>query len=201
MQNTSPFRKIFHGVATGQQMFGLFRRYSDAPFDADRTHGRRDAGEWFEIGEREYDYMLDILPPRFMRGGMFAMSEFLAGSVTSLFLAIGIDSKSRWFHGYRDLSDKGSPDRLRAAIIERESRSVGAMSRQEKIEHIWSTTPVDDRGYAGKGWPQALQGKRTILACNGNHVTDLKLLDHLTDDEIAAKLPTELRRLPDPLLA
>lgn len=100
--------------------------------------------------------MLHLLPPLFMRCDLFAMSEFLAGSVTSIFLLLNIDGKSRWVHGYCDLSDKGSPDRLRAAIIERESRPVKAMTRAERLDHIWSTTHADYRAYAGRG-------QRTVL--------------------------------------
>ena len=39
------------------------------------------------------------------------------------------------------------------------------------------------------------RGKRTILVY-GLGTTELKLLDDLTDDEIAAKLPVHLRHLP-----
>lgn len=41
-------------------------------------------GEWFEIGRPDHDYALDLLPPLWMRGEMFAMREFLTESVTSL---------------------------------------------------------------------------------------------------------------------
>ena len=61
-------------------------------------------GEWFEIGRAEHDYMLDILPPLWMRGDMFAMREFLTGSITSIFFALTIDGRVRYFHGYCDLA-------------------------------------------------------------------------------------------------
>ena len=47
-------------------------------------------GEWFEIGRAEHDYMFEILPPLWMRGDMFALSEFMTGSITSVFFALSI---------------------------------------------------------------------------------------------------------------
>lgn len=194
MFTSSPFHKIFQGVAARHEMFSLFNRHSEAPFDEIRLSGRHSVGEWFEIGEAEHDYMLDLLPPLFMRGDMFALSEFLAGSITSIFLSLNIDGRLRWFHGYCDLSDKGSPDRLRAAIVERESRPVKAMTREERREHIWSTTHGDYRGYAGRG-------QRAVLVYGGRQGTVLKPLDDLTEADIAAKLPVHLRHLPEPIAA
>jgi hypothetical protein len=69
----------------------------------------------------EHDYMFDILPPLWMRGEMFAMREFLTGSVTSVFFTLRIDGRIRYFHAYCDLADKGSPVEMRDAIVERES--------------------------------------------------------------------------------
>lgn len=169
--------------------------------DEDRVSGRLHAGEWFEIGEAEHDCMLNILPPLFMRDGMFAMSEYLTDRITSIFVALVIDGRERWFHGYCDLGEKGSPDRLRAAIIERETRAGQAMTREEPLEHIWSSTHPDYRGYADQSWPVALRAKRTILVYVGRQVTELKLLEHLDENEIAAKLPVHLRHLPEPIAA
>lgn len=39
--------------------------------------------------------MLEILPPLFMRGDMFALRGFMTGSVTSIFFALVIDGKAR----------------------------------------------------------------------------------------------------------
>ena len=61
----------------------------------------------------------------------------------------------RHFHGYCDLSDRTSVEKMRVAIIERESRPVRAMTREERLEHIWSSTADDYRGYAGERWPDA----------------------------------------------
>ena len=140
MFNPPTIRKVFEGVASRHEMYALFNRHSQSPFDDDRMHGTRYVGEWFEISEADHDHMFEILPPLFYRGDMFAMREFLAASVTSVFFALSIDDRSRWFHGYCDLGDRQSPDRMRAEIITRESRPVRAMSAQEKLDHIWSTT-------------------------------------------------------------
>jgi hypothetical protein len=201
MHTPTFFRKIYQGAATRQEMFSLFDRHAQAPMDEDRVSGRLHVGEWFEIGAAEHDYMLNILPPLFMRDGMFAMSEFLADRITSIFVALVIDGRGRWFHGYCDLSDKGSPDRLRSAILERETRPVKAMSREERLEHIWSSTHPDYRGYADQCWPVAVRGKRTMLVYGGCGVTELKLLEYLDENEIAAKLPVQLRHLPEPIAA
>ena len=191
----SSIRKVFQGAADRQQMFRMFDRHRQRP-NRTADDGHLYGGEWFEIDSDLYGYMLEMLPPLWMRGGMFAMSEFLTGSVTSVYFEISIDGRVRHFHGYCDLSDKGFPDRMRAAIIERESRPVRAMTRDEKLEHIWSTTHDEFRGYAGPGWASQYRGKRTILCYGGARGTILKLLDDLSDAEIAAKLPVQLRHLP-----
>jgi len=90
---------------------------------------------------------------------------------------------------------------MKAAIIDRETRPVRAMTREERLEHIWSSTHDDYRGYAGERWPAAMRGKRTVLVYCGGRGTVLKPLDDLTDDEISAKLPVQLRHLPQPVAA
>jgi hypothetical protein len=127
-------------------MYCMFNRHRGDPAWMSGDAGHVFAGEWFEIAEREHDYMLEILPPLWMRADMFAMREYLTGSTTSIFFSPWIDGRKRFFHGYCDLSDRGAPERMKHAIIERESRPI--------------------------------------------------LLDDLTDDEIAAKLPVQLRHLP-----
>ncbi len=87
-----------------------------------------------------------------------------------------------------------------AAIVERESCPVKAMTRQERLEHVWSATHDEYRGYAGERFEAQHPSKRTILVY-GLGATELKLLDDLSDDEIAAKLPVHLRHLPSALAA
>ncbi|MEI9425395.1 DUF1419 domain-containing protein [Mesorhizobium sp. Cs1299R1N1] len=195
MNPTSPIRKIYQGIADRGQMFRLFDRHAQRPnrFGDDASALYRN--EWFQIAQPEHDYMLGILPPLWMRREMFALSEFLTGSVTSVFFRLSIDGSIRYFHSYCDLSDKGSPERMRAAIAERESWPVKAITHEERLEHIWSSTHDDYRGYAGELWLPEHRGKRTVLVYDRGR-TVLKLLDHLTDEEIAAKLPVQLRHLP-----
>ncbi|MFK0278610.1 DUF1419 domain-containing protein [Ensifer sp. NPDC090286] len=200
--NSSPaIRKVFQGVASRQQMFRMFDRHAHRlnRWEGDATPLY--AGEWFEIGEAEHDYMFEILRPLWIRGSLFAMREYLTGSVTGVFFALRIDEAIRFFHGYCDLSDQSSVEAMRVAIIERESRPIRAMTREERLEHIWSSTADDYRGYAGERWPQALRGKRTVMLYGGKGGTFLKLLEDLSDDEIAAKLPVQLRHRPSPIAA
>ncbi len=72
---------------------------------------------------------------------------------------------------------------------------------EERLEHIWSSTHDEYRGYAGERWPASMRGRRTVLVYAGRHGTVLKLLDELSDAEIAAKLPVQLRHLPQTIAA
>ena len=195
------FLKVFQGVATRYQMFQIFNRHSEAPITGAQCSGCPYTGEWFEITEADHQYMFDILPALFVRGEMFAMREFQSGTVTSVFLALRIDGIPRWFHGFCDLSDKAAPDHLRAAILERESHPVRAMSREERLEHIWSSTHGDYRGYAGQRFAPSKRGQRTVLLYGGHQGMVMRLLDDLSDTEIATKLPVQLRYLPELIAA
>lgn len=192
MSTHPPFRKVFEGVATYSQMFSLFNRHGDTP-GVDPVSGMPYASEWFEISAREYQFMLGLLPPLFQRTGMFGISEYKAGNVTSVFFAIRIRGRERWFHGFCDLSDKRSPDAMRAAIIAHETGSIDCMTREEKLEAIWSATHANFRGIAGEAnpdaWPPEHHGKRTILTYVAGQGTTLKLLEDLTDDEIDSRMP------------
>lgn len=197
----SPIRKVYQGIADRRQMFRMFDRHAQRPNRWENDDSALYRGEWFEIGQADHDHMFEILPPLWMKAEMFAMREFLTGSITSVFFALRVDGQPRTFHGYCDLRDKNSPDRMRAAIIERESRPAKAMTREKRLEHIWSSTHDDYRGYAGEHWPAAMRGKRTVLVYGGGRGTVLKLLDDLSDDEVSAKLPVQLRHLPQPVAA
>ncbi|EHH03523.1 hypothetical protein ATCR1_20570 [Agrobacterium tumefaciens CCNWGS0286] len=201
MNTSSQIRKIYQGTADRHQMFRLFDRHAQRPhrFEDDAT--ALYAGEWFEITEREHDYMFEILPPLWIRGPMFAMREFLTGSVTSVFFALRIDGVIRHFHGYCDLFDGGSVEQMRLAIIERETRPVRAMTRAERLEHIWSATSDAYRGYSDQTSPHYLPGHRLITLYSEAGSARSKLLDDLTDAEIATKLPVQLRHLPDAAVA
>ncbi len=196
MNTPSAIRKVYQGITERHQMFRMFDRHAQRPNRFEGGASALYAGEWFEIGEAEHNYMFEILPPLWIRGSMFAMREFLTGSVTSVFFALRIDGVIRHFHGYCDLSDRGSVEDMRLAIIERETPPVRAMTRDERLEHIWSATADAYRGYSDETVPQYLPGQRVIALYTGAGSTRLKLLDDLTDDEIATKLPVQLRDLP-----
>ncbi|MBZ9985204.1 MULTISPECIES: DUF1419 domain-containing protein [unclassified Mesorhizobium] len=139
MSQFSPIRKVYQGIADRRQMFRMFDRHAQRSNRFEDANGSLYSGEWFELAQPEHAYMFNILPPLFIKGEMFAMREFLTGSITSVFFTLKIDDRMRFFHAYCDLADKGSPANMRAAIVERESRPVRAMTREERIEHIYSS--------------------------------------------------------------
>jgi hypothetical protein len=196
IQSTNP-RKVFQGVATRHEMYRLFDRHTQRPNRWQDDASALYAGEWFEVAEGDYQMMLEILPPLWMRGDMFAMREFLTNDVTSVFFIVRIDGRARSFHGYCDLSDRGSPERMRRAIIERESLPLNAMTRAEKLDHIWSSTADDYRGYADERWPHEVRGERMVAVYSGGARFVMKSFERLTDDEIAAKRPVQFRHLPE----
>lgn len=196
MHPTSPIRKIYQGIADRRQMFRMFDRHAQRPNRSDQDAGPLYTGEWFEIARAEHDYMFEVLPPLWMRGEMFALREFLTGNITSVFYTLPIDGRLRYFHGYCDLGVARSPVEMRDVIVERESRPVRAMTREERLEHIWSATHDEYRGYAGEHWLPEHRGKRTVLVYGRRCGTAVKLLEALTDEEIAEKLPVHLRHLP-----
>ena len=67
------------------------------------------------------------------------------------------------------------------------------MTREEKLEAIWSATHADFKGIAGQAnpdaWPPQHHGKRTILVNAGPKGTVLKLLEDLSNDEIDSRMP------------
>lgn len=193
----SPIRKVYQGIADRRQMFRMFDRHAQRPNRGEGDDSALFSGEWFEIGQVEHDYMLDILPPLWMRGEMFAMREFLTDSITSVFYTLRLDGKVRYFHAYCDLGRSRSPVEMRDVIVERESWPVKAMTHVERLEHIWSATHDEYRGYAGERWLAQFRGKRTVLLYGQRAGTTLKLLDELTEEDIQAKLPVHLRQVPE----
>ena len=126
--------------------------------------------------------MFDILPPLWMRAGMFAMREFMTGDVTSVFFALSIDGRKRFFHAYCDLADRGSPERTRAAIVERESLGPFAPCRAPSD---WSmsgrsltTTTAATPACAGPSMSGIAHGH----VYGGRHGSTLEILDRLTDE-------------------
>jgi hypothetical protein len=203
MSDHPPFRKVFDGVATREQMFALFNRHNDTP-GVDPLSGKPYASEWFEITGVDYHFMLGLLPPLFHRTGMFGMfgmSEYKAGNVTSVFFEITIRGRRRWYHGFCDLTDRQSPEKMRAAIIAHETGALDSMTREEKLEAIWNSTHPDFKGIAGavnpEAWPVEDRGKRTVLVNGGGHGTILKLLEDLTDEEIDIRMPAVRARRTD----
>ncbi len=190
-------RKVFQGVADRRRMFRMFDRHAQRPNRWESDASALYAGEWFEVGEAEHDYILNILPPLWMRPDMFAMREFLTASITSVFFALPVGGAIRYFHGYCDLADNEAPERMRAAILAREAHPMKAMSREERLEHIWSETADDYRGYADASRPDDERGERTVVVFCGSKRHVVKLLRDLTDAEISAKLPVHLRHLPE----
>ncbi|WP_412051913.1 DUF1419 domain-containing protein (plasmid) [Hoeflea sp. Naph1] len=197
MTSLAPIRKIYFGIADRHQMFRLFDRHAGRPDRWQKDDSALYAGEWFEISQAQHDSMLEILPPLWMRSEMFAMREFLTGSITSVFYTLRINQVTRFFHAYCDLSDPRSPYDMRDAIVERERQPVKAMTREERIEHIWSATDNDYRGYAGADFRPEHRGKRTVIVY-GRPGTSFQLLEELTDVQISEKLPVHLRHLPLP---
>ena len=123
------------------------------------------------------------------------MREFLTGSITSVFYTLHINGVARSFHAYCDLSDPRSPYEMRERIVERERRPVKAMTRDERIEHVWSATHDEYRGYADADFRPEHRGKRTVIVY-GKPGTRFQLLESLTDRQISEKLPVHLRHLP-----
>lgn len=120
MTQNPPFRKIFDGVATHEKMLELRDRVPNASAQ-DIASGKAYTNQYFEIEQASYDTMFEMLPPLFMRPGMFAFAEFKADFVGSVFFDIMMaDGRIHWFTGYCDLRDRNSPEAMRAAIVEHE---------------------------------------------------------------------------------
>lgn len=184
--------KMIDGIASHEQMFRLLNDIPECSLE-DRISGKAYENQWFEIERDSYDYMLEILPPLYMRAGAFALSELKAGSVASHFLEVEINGRIRWFHCYSDLRHPGRIEVLRTAICEQANADRADVARAAKLDLIWSRTHDDFRGIAGQAnpdaWPAEHHGKRSILIYEPGVGTVCKLLEQLTDAEIDEKLP------------
>lgn len=69
-----------------------------------------------------------------------------------------------------------------------------AMTREEQLEHVWSSTHEIIAAMPATG-------PRTVLFYGGRQGSVLKLLDRLAGAEVAVKLPVHLRYLPDAIAA
>lgn len=165
-------RKVFPIVASRSAMVALLNRHRSAPGGEHPINDTVYAGDWFEIGEPDYEHMLDVVSPMFFRPGVFAVSEFKGGRVASVLVILSVAGRHRWFLGFCDLEIPQGPEMLRDAILVRETgERPHRLSRGEKLEIIWNATPSDLKGYAGASdtrfWPPEHRGKRTILVKSG----------------------------------
>ncbi len=192
-------RKVFQGVAKRTDMFRMFDRHAKRPNRFGGDQSATYAGEWFEIDETS-TVTCSTSCRRFGCGPDLAMREFMTGSVTLVFYAIRIDDAVRYFHTYCDLSIQTLSRRCARRYLDRETRPVRAMSR-ENGSNISGARPRTTIAVTGDLWPKPVQGRRTVMLYGGKEGTLLKLLETLTDDEIAAKLPVHLRHLPTVLAA
>lgn len=154
-------RKVHEGVASRHDMYALFNRHNQSPFDENRMNGTRYVGEWFEISEADHDRMFEILPPLFYRGDMFAMREFLVASVTSVFFALTIDDRTRWFHGYCDLSNRPSwpsPRHRLAPSPGSSTRWMGSNTSARATGIVW-LTPGAVSARTRRVWEKASRSK------------------------------------------
>ena len=117
-------------------MYRMFNRHRGDPAMAEGDAQHLFSGEWFEIAECEHNYMLEILPPLWMRADMFAMREFMTGNVTNVFFSLWINGRKRFFHGYCDLADRASPIGMKAAIITRVASGPRDEARRGPRAHL-----------------------------------------------------------------
>jgi hypothetical protein len=119
--------------------------------------------------------MFDILPPLFMRGDHFAMREYQAAQVTSVFFALKIDDRFRWFHSYCDLSRAVSIDRMRAGIVGRESsQQLSPAPPAFGVLRIWA------RGrQTSSPWPKAIASGDERLMQKAGLEAEIARLDRL----------------------
>ncbi|ULJ82659.1 DUF1419 domain-containing protein, partial (plasmid) [Rhizobium sp. C104] len=98
----STTRKVYQGIADRRQMFRMFDRHVQRPNRWANDDSALYRSEWFELDQAGHDYMFEILPPLWMRGEMFAMREFLTGSITSIFFTLRIEGAVRILSRFPD---------------------------------------------------------------------------------------------------
>ncbi|WP_407810884.1 hypothetical protein, partial [Staphylococcus aureus] len=76
-----------------------------------------------------------------------------------------------------------------------------AMTREERLEHIWSATEDGYRGYEDESAFGRQHDPRMVMMCASWGTRAFKRLDELSDVDISAKLPVQLRYLPDAIAA
>lgn len=184
----SPFRRVFDGVASTTETPALLGRHDAAPKSERRLSGKLHAGEWFQLDEPTARSMvgqfLRILRP----GGLVTLPGARTEQVRSTVFSLLDGDRERWFHGFTSLVDPGiTPETMRAAIIARLTTEPAERPRQEMLEIIWSRAG-DDGGYCDEIWPPGNEGLRTIVVRKPGYRAVLKLLAHLSTQEVAQLL-------------
>ncbi|QDG94454.1 DUF1419 domain-containing protein (plasmid) [Rhizobium sp. NIBRBAC000502774] len=180
----SAFRRVYDGVASTTKALGLLGRHDAAPMSMRRLSGELHAGEWFELEEPCARTMAgpfhDIL-----RSGDFApVPGVRVEHVRSIVFSLLDTGSERWFHGFTSLVDPDiTPQAMQTAIIERLTTEPAEFSRQEMLELIWNQAG-NDGGYSDEIWPPGNEGFRTIIVRKPGFRPVLKLLAHLSLDEV-----------------
>lgn len=180
----SPFRRIHQGVVSISELPALLSRHDNAPMSLRRFTGILHAGEWFELDENAARAIAGGVITTIRPGGTASLPARRPEQIRSILFSLLTNERERWFHGFVSLTDRAiTTATMRAAIVARESSEQGVHKRQERLEHIWNRT--DARGYADEIWPPGNEGFRTILIHKAGYRPVLKLLAHLSGDEIA----------------
>lgn len=184
----SPFRRVFDGVASMTEAPALLGRHDAAPKSERRLSGKLHAGEWFELdgptARSMVGQFLRILRP----GGLVTLPGARTEQVRSTVFSLLDADRERWFHGFTSLVDPDvTPETMRAAIIARLTTEPAERPRQEMLEIIWNKAG-DDGGYCDEIWPPGNEGFRTIVVRKPAYRPVLKLLAHLSPQEVALLL-------------
>ncbi len=134
------YRKVYAGVATNSDLIDLHDRRADLS-PPETSEYIPYTGEWFEIDQSAFREASSKRPRLFAKPGLFAASEYKEGFVTSVYFAIRIRGFMRWFHGFCDLSDPATPDRMRIAIIAEETAAIDVMAMDRKVGFLRDPHP------------------------------------------------------------